>query len=85
MHFQLNNNGDSYETLSKQLAVCQSQASALRDALTIAWPHGRNYQTIEGDDCLYADHDLFVNMAATVAHFEAEIEQARVRLFKQKG
>lgn len=87
MQFQLNNNGDSYETLSKQLADCQNAAKALREAVANAFPHGRNYQT-HGDQAASmrdADVVLFANMAGTVAHFEAAMEQARIELMKQKG
>lgn len=87
MQFQLNNNGDTYETLSKQLEDCQNAAKALREAVSSAFPHGRNYQT-HGDQASSmrrADVNLFANMAGTVAHFEAEIEQARIQLLKQRG
>lgn len=43
----VNINGDSVETLLEQHHAVYKKALELRDALSKASPHGRNYQTVE--------------------------------------
>lgn len=43
--FQLNINGDTYETIESQLITIDKHLRELRYAIQEAKPHGRNYQT----------------------------------------
>ena len=47
LQFKLNNNGDSYPEMSGQMLRVAEAAQVLVSALQQAYPHGRNYQTVD--------------------------------------
>jgi hypothetical protein len=87
----VNINGDSVETLLAQHHAVYKQALLLKEALSKASPHGRNYQTVEWSRYAKArDEWLYLNNLADEIKVWADttlndlMRQAHGRMSSQK-
>lgn len=60
LNFKINRNGDTMDTFKKNALRVGLALSGLEQALANAYPHGRNYQTVQGQTPAHAaDVDRF--------------------------
>jgi hypothetical protein len=86
MHFKLNINGDTMETLYKDAIRLKRAIRDLEDAIRMSFPNGRNYQHLD-DPLGYEfreDRDKWSDMLRGLKKIEATADEFGEELARQR-
>ena len=85
-NLKINNNGDSLETISHNLAEAKKAVISAQASLSRCLPHGRNYQTVEnGLASLAIDREIHYEYMDQLNKIVRELEDTQLRLLRDNS